>query len=192
MVRYIAESEEEFETIREPLPTAYLTLVAGGRLSHSFPLRDAVELGREKSNAIVVADQKVSRHHASLTPIDNTFIINDQGSANGTYINGVLIAQPTRLKDNDRIGIGDTTFLFTISQPDPDAEDVPPLPPSPPPPSHSYQPAASSLSPTIQGSHSSIWMLVGCMTLLIIALLFFIAVLLGLFIGRTELLGLVI
>jgi hypothetical protein len=188
LVRYIAESEEEFETIREPLPTAYLTLVVGGRLSHSFPLRGAVEIGREKSNAIVVADQKVSRHHANLTPIDNTFIINDQGSANGTYINGVLIAQPTRLKDNDRIGVGDTTFLFTTSQPEPDAVDIP----SPPLPSLAYQPAASSLSPTISENKNSIWLVIGCMALLIIALLFFVAVLLGLFIGRTELLGLVI
>jgi predicted component of type VI protein secretion system len=161
-------------------------------MSHSFPLRGAVELGREKSNAIVVADQKVSRHHASLTPIDNTFIINDQGSANGTYINGVLIAQPTRLKDNDRISVGDTTFLFTTSQPEPDAGDIPSPPPSPPAPSLAYQPAASGLSPTVPGNNNSIWLMIGCMALLIIALLFFIAVLLGLFIGRTELLGLVI
>ena len=117
MIRYIAESDEESQTIQEPLPMAYLTLIAGGRMSHSFPLRGEVQLGREKGNAIVVADQKVSRHHASLTPIDNTFIISDRGSANGTYVNGVLIAQPTRLKDNDRISVGDTTFLFTTSQP---------------------------------------------------------------------------
>ena len=114
MVRYIAETEEEFQTIQESPPTAYLTLVVEGRMSHSFPLRGEVQLGREKSNAIVVADQKVSRHHASLIPIDDTFIINDQGSANGTYINGVLIAQPTRLKDEDRISVGDTTFLFKL------------------------------------------------------------------------------
>lgn len=190
MVRYIAESEEEldeFATIQETPPSAYLTLIVEGRMSHSFPLRDEVQLGREKGNAIVVADQKVSRHHAVLTSIENTFIITDQGSANGTYVNGVLIAQPTRLKDRDKISVGDTTFLFTASQPNPDAFEHPlsslPSPSSP-------RPVVSSLGPTIAGNNNtSIWMLVGCMVLIIIALLFIVAVLLGLFIGNSQIVG---
>jgi hypothetical protein len=189
LVRYIAESEEEldeFATIRETPPSAYLTLIVEGRMSHSFPLRDEVQLGREKGNSIVVADQKVSRHHAVLTSIENTFIITDQGSANGTYVNGVLIAQPTRLKDRDRISVGDTTFLFTTSQPTSDAFEHPasslPAPSSP-------RPVVSSLSPSIAGNNTSIWILVGCMVLIIIALLFIVAVLLGLFIGNSQIVG---
>jgi hypothetical protein len=189
LVRYIAESEEEldeFATIRETPPSAYLTLIVEGRMSHSFPLRDEVQLGREKGNSIVVADQKVSRHHAVLTSIENTFIITDQGSANGTYVNGVLIAQPTRLKDRDRISVGDTTFLFTTSQPTPNAFEHPasslPAPSSP-------RPVVSSLSPSIAGNNTSIWILVGCMVLIIIALLFIVAVLLGLFIGNSQIVG---
>ena len=190
MVRYIAESEEEldeFATIRETPPSAYLTLIVEGRMSHSFPLRDEVQLGREKGNAVVVADQKVSRHHAVLTFIENTFIITDQGSANGTYVNGVLIAQPTRLKDRDKISVGDTTFLFTTSQPNPDAFEHPS--PSLPSPS-SPRPVVSGLGPSIAGNNNtSIWMLVGCMVLIIIALLFIVAVLLGLFIGNSQIVG---
>jgi hypothetical protein len=191
LVRYIAESEEEldeFATIKESLPTAYLTLIVEGRMSHSFPLRGEVQLGREKGNAIVVADQKVSRHHAVLSPIDNTFIIIDQGSANGTYVNGVLIAQPTRLKDRDKISVGDTTFLFTTSQPDPDAPEhsLPSLS-SPSPPRLPI--IASSLGPSLAGNNTSIWILVGCMILIIIALLFIVAVLLGLFIGNSQIVG---
>jgi hypothetical protein len=188
LIRYIAEPEEELPTIQESPPAAYLTVVTEGRLSHSFPLRGEVQLGREKGNAIVVADQKVSRHHASLTPIDETFIVNDQGSANGTYVNGVLIAQPTRLKNNDRLGIGDTTFLFTTSQPDPNAVDPPWSPSFPVTPSRSVSP---SLAPAIVSGETSIWVLVGCLALIIIALLFLVAVLLGLFMGRTQMLGLV-
>ena len=91
LVRYIAENEEDYKTLQEPPATAYLVLLVGGRASHAFPLRGELKLGRDKDNAVVVADQKVSRHHATLTPIDNTFIITDQGSANGTYLNGVQI-----------------------------------------------------------------------------------------------------
>jgi hypothetical protein len=188
LIRYIAEPEEELPTIQESPPAAYLTVVTEGRLSHSFPLRGEVQMGREKGNAIVVADQKVSRHHASLIPIDETFIVNDQGSANGTYVNGVLIAQPTRLKNNDRIGLGDTTFLFTTSQPDSNTVDPPWSPSFPVTPSRSVSP---SLAPAIVSGETSIWVLVGCLALIIIALLFLVAVLLGLFMGRTQMLGLV-
>ncbi|MBN1991552.1 MAG: FHA domain-containing protein [Anaerolineae bacterium] len=191
MVRYIADTEDEFteaefQTIQEAPPTAYLTLVAGGRLSHSFPLRGEVRLGREKSNAIVVADQKVSRHHASFTPIDNTFIISDQGSANGTYVNGVLIGQPTRLKNNDRVSVGDTHFLFTTAPPDSNAPDRPAPPLSPPPAS---VPVASGVAAMASGNNTSLWMLFGCMALVIIVLLFIVAVFLGIFVGRAQLLG---
>ena len=186
MVRYIAESEEDFQTIQEPPPSGYLSLVVGGRLSHSFPLRGEITLGREKGNAIVVADQKVSRHHANLTPIDETFIVSDLGSANGTYVNGVLIAQPARLKNNDRVGIGDTIFLFTFDQPDPNVLDTP----SPPIPPISHVQATANPIPAITSNTPSIWVLIGCMALIIIGLLFIMAVLMGLFIGRTSLIGL--
>lgn len=189
MVRYIAESEEELQTIQEGPPRAYLSLLTGGRLSHSFPLRNEIRMGREKDNAIVVADQKTSRHHASLTPIETTYIITDLGSANGTYVNGVLIAQPTRLKDNDRVSIGDTTFLYTFSQPDPATLErpLPPVPPSPP------QPIAPANTPSmLTSTNLPLWVIVGCMALIIIVLLVIAAVLFGLFIGRTQLVGLII
>jgi hypothetical protein len=184
LVRYIAESEEDFQTLREPPPAAHLTLVSGGHLSHSFPLRGEIRLGREKTNAIVVADQKVSRYHAGLVPIDNTFILTDQGSANGTYINGVLIAQPTRLQDNDRITVGDTVFLFTLAQPTPDVAEPPlPLPPAAPP----VLPHVATSAPTTTSKNMPLWVIIGCMALVIMTLLFIAAILLGLLIGRTQL-----
>ncbi len=188
MVRYITEDEEEFLTLQEPSPKAYLSLLVGGHISQTFPLRGEVQLGREKGNAIVVADQKVSRHHAVLTPIDNTFIIHDQGSANGTYVNGVQIAQPTRLQDNDRIGIGDATFLFTLSQPDPNAIDRPPAPS--PVVSIPPQPVAHSPMPMTADSNTPIWLLIGCMALAIVVLLVVLALMLGLFVGRSQQVGL--
>ena len=186
LVRYIAESEEDFQTIQEPPPAGYLSLVVGGRMSHTFPLRSEINLGREKGNAVVVADQKVSRHHANLTPIDETFIITDLGSANGTYVNGVLIAQPTRLKNNDRIGIGDTTFLFTVDEPDPNLLEATPSPVVAP----ISHPQPASNAAAVSWNAPSIWVLIGCMALIIIGLLFIMAVLMGLFIGRTNLVGL--
>ena len=184
MVRYITENEED--TIYEPAPGAYLTLLVENRESQTFPIRGTVHLGRDKSNSVVVADQKVSRHHAVLTPVGEAFVLTDQGSANGTYLNGVLISQPTRLKSHDKMTIGDTTFLFTFApvdhdQVDPDIEKAPnvlaPSPPSPP---------SSSLVLPVANQIQPLWLVLGCMGLVIITLLLVLALLFGLFIGRGQ------
>jgi adenylate cyclase len=43
---------------------------------------------------------------------DNEFWLIDLGSANGTYLNGRRVSQPTRLTDSDVITIGDQRFQF--------------------------------------------------------------------------------
>ncbi len=186
MVRYITENEED--TIYEPLSGAKLVLLVEGREGQNYPLRGTVHLGRDKTNSIVVADHKVSRHHAMLTPVGNSYILTDQGSANGTYLNGVLISQPTRLKPRDKIGLGDTLFMFA-----PDVSDAPVLPPERPsqsvpvpirPPA---QPPLNSAKIVLPGiDNSSIWMAIGCMGLLILLLLVALAVVFGLLLGRGQ------
>lgn len=189
MVRYIAENEEEdAPTLREPPPAAYLVLLANGRISHSFPLRSEIQLGRDKSNGVVIADHKVSRHHAHLTPIEDTFILTDQGSANGTYLNGVLISQPVRLKDRDRISLGDTTFIFSFQSPDSNLINPPAPPFSRPAVAPSVAPSVASTT-TLSFQNKPLWMLIGCLGLTIVGLLLALAVLLGLFIGRTGVAG---
>lgn len=193
LVRYIEDNEpieennDDSLTFQELAPMAYLALLVGGRISHTFPLRGEIEVGREKTNAIVVADKKVSRRHARLSPIDNSFIIIDQGSANGTYVNGILIAQPTRLQNNDKIGIGDATFLFTTGQPAAQVINSSPAQPTLSPP---FQ-VGSDRSLMVADSNRSIWLAIGCMAVAIIALLVILAVILGVFMGRTQL-GLVL
>ena len=189
MVRYITDDEEELRTLRESPPAAYLVLLVQGKAGQSFPLRQEIELGRERGNTVVVADRKVSRRHARLTPIDDTYILSDLGSANGTYLNGVLIGQPTRLKHNDRFVIGDTIFLYTVTLPDPQDVYTPPPKPLPVP-----SPLAGNYSPnqfSLKSEKVRFWLVIGCLALVIVALLIVLAMLFGLFIGRSQLLGLV-
>ncbi len=182
MVRFIEEDHDEASaTVQDTLIRGYLTLLVEDRLSHTFPLKGEVRLGREKHNAVVVSDQKVSRHHATLTPVETTYLLLDQGSANGTYINGVRISQPTRLKDQDRLTFGDTMFLFTTRPPE--AKEIKQ---SAPPPL-----SLSSLAPTSdQTNNRPIWMVIGCMAVVIITLLVIVALLLGIFVGRSQTTGL--
>ena len=87
-----------------------LTIANGPNAGQSFPLGDRVRLGREAGNEIRLADRRVSRHHAILKRVGPGYLITDQGSSNGTYVNGVRISQPTPLHSGDTITIGDTQF----------------------------------------------------------------------------------
>jgi hypothetical protein len=183
LVRYIAESEEDFKTLQEPPPTVFLVLMAGGRPSQTFPLRGEVQLGRDRESTIVVADQKVSRRHANMTPLDDTYILTDLGSANGTYLNGVQIAQPTRLKHQDRLSVGDTHFVFAIGQPDLVGLERP-MAAAPP-----LQALVQPLSAAKASDNLPLWMIFGCMGIVILALLLVLALVLGLYMGSNQMLG---
>ena len=188
MIRYIAESDDDAFTLHEPSAKAYLVLLTNDRVRHAFPLRnEQIDGGRYKDNGVDISDHKVSRHHAALAPIDDTFILTDKGSANGTYLNGVLISQPIRLKDQDRITIGDTTFLFTAEMPASDAIIRQPGAISLASPAK----AASANAPPYATALSDkpTWLLVGCLGLVIVGLLLLLAVLLGLFLGRSQVAG---
>jgi pSer/pThr/pTyr-binding forkhead associated (FHA) protein len=71
-------------------------------------------IGRDKDNNILLANPNVSKHHANIQWKEGNFVITDQGSSNGTYVNGSLIKNPTPIKDNDRIEIGDYVISFYI------------------------------------------------------------------------------
>ncbi|MBD2126162.1 FHA domain-containing protein [Microcoleus sp. ZQ-A2] len=68
----------------------------------------------------------VSRIHAHILVQENTYLIEDLGSANGTYLNDSLLRPLTQyqLKLGDRIDLGkenQVTFLFQLS------ENIPPI-----------------------------------------------------------------
>jgi len=70
-------------------------------------------LGRSSEVGVMLPDVGVSREHAKIAqnPLGD-FVVEDCGSANGTYVNGVEVKKRI-LRFGDKISIGDTTFLFT-------------------------------------------------------------------------------
>lgn len=72
-------------------------------------IRDEVSIGRKEGNTIRLTDRNVSRQHASLTRAEeDTFIVRDHGSFNGTKVNGDDIKeQPRKIAPGDQITIGD-------------------------------------------------------------------------------------
>jgi pSer/pThr/pTyr-binding forkhead associated (FHA) protein len=71
--------------------------------------------GRDPQADVPIEDDRVSRLHFTIVPRDGKFFLQDNNSTNGTWVNGVRIAE-TELKPNDRIRAGQTIFVFEMGE----------------------------------------------------------------------------
>jgi pSer/pThr/pTyr-binding forkhead associated (FHA) protein len=86
--------------------------------------RQAISIGRDGSNDIVIDHPLASRRHARLERDDNGFMVRDLDSTNGTYVNGDRIEGARALHNQDRIWVADTEIIFN----DPEVTQKGPLP----------------------------------------------------------------
>ncbi len=96
-------------------PAAPATLLhAGGR---AFVGPEGVTIGRAEDNAIVVASDMASRHHARVYPAADGYRIADLGSSNGTYLNGERFHHQERLlRNGDTVQVGHEQLRFLEGQ----------------------------------------------------------------------------
>jgi pSer/pThr/pTyr-binding forkhead associated (FHA) protein len=84
----------------------------GGRTGeHFIPRDDRTSIGRSPDCDIFLDDVTVSRRHAVLIRGDDTFVIEDQGSLNGTFVNRRRI-ESAELADGDELQIGKYRLTF--------------------------------------------------------------------------------
>jgi len=67
-----------------------------------------ISVGRAPDNDHVVDHPMVSGHHARLTLDKRGWLLEDLDSANGTFVNGERVTEPTLVRPEDRIQIGPT------------------------------------------------------------------------------------
>lgn len=83
-----------------------------------FPLNingAGVTLGREATNSIPLGnDTTVSRRHAAIRQENGTYLVSDEGSSNGVYLNGVKISGSQPIRPGDEVQIGNTRFRFEL------------------------------------------------------------------------------
>lgn len=73
---------------------------------------DKYSIGRQTTCDIVIADHNVSRIHAELKVVHDSWRIDDRGSTNGTRVNGSMIVEPTSLASGDVIAFGAVNIHF--------------------------------------------------------------------------------
>ena len=91
---------------------ALVVRAGGGRTGETFrPAGEQTLIGRSPDCDIFLDDVTVSRKHAVLTERDGRFVIEDQGSLNGTFVNRKRI-ESAELEDGDELQIGKYRLTF--------------------------------------------------------------------------------
>ncbi|MDQ4025533.1 MAG: FHA domain-containing protein [Actinomycetota bacterium] len=77
----------------------------------SFPLGAELTIGRsDQCHVKVEGDTYVSSVHARIFPRDGSYMVEDLGSTNGTYLNRRRITAPAELQRGDRVKVGKTVL----------------------------------------------------------------------------------
>jgi hypothetical protein len=93
---------------------ARLIATQGTYLGQIFPIAFEASIGRDPGNAIPLTDDStVSRRHARIWAENGGYKIHDEGSSNGTFVNGTRITDAP-LRPGDEVSIGGTRFRFEV------------------------------------------------------------------------------
>ena len=72
-----------------------------------------ITIGRGSQNTVALDDDEfASASHARVEPRQDGVWIEDAGSTNGTYLNGVKLSRPRKLTPGDLVRVGETDFRF--------------------------------------------------------------------------------
>ena len=83
---------------------------------YTFTFYDTVGIGRGKDGSMyekylpVMEDGRVSKLHCVIIRRGDRLYLRDEGSRNGTYLNGERLDGPAVIQRDDIIGIGETRF----------------------------------------------------------------------------------
>ena len=95
------------------LAMATLTVIQGGEVGKKYELADGQSvIGRSPECEVVLDVAAVSRRHAVITQDGGAYFIKDNGSRNGTIVNGMQVADKAQLRDRDQILICDVLIEF--------------------------------------------------------------------------------
>jgi hypothetical protein len=86
-----------------------LEIVEGPGAGRQAALDHPIVIGRAADVDLLLEDEQVSRHHARVSPApDGSAVVEDLGSANGTFVNHNELHAPARLDPADELLVGVT------------------------------------------------------------------------------------
>ncbi len=103
---------------------ASILVIQGADKDRPFDLYDGENIIGRQRCAVRLTDKTVSRRHASIAARNGTWMLEDLGSANGTYLNGVKVTRPMPVSRGDQIRCGATLLVFGGGRPTEAAVDL--------------------------------------------------------------------
>lgn len=86
--------------------------VRGPQVGITFPISgDEITIGRDPASTIFLNDMTVSRQHATIKNENGTYIIYDERSYNGVWVNNVSV-HAKALDFGDKVQIGTFGFVY--------------------------------------------------------------------------------
>ncbi|WP_309127185.1 FHA domain-containing protein [Microbacterium sp.] len=89
-----------------------LVITSGPKTGLEVPLgSEPMSIGRSSESGLVIRDDYTSSHHARLSKRGDTWLIQDLGSTNGTFLGGERLSdKPAQVHIGTPIKVGATTF----------------------------------------------------------------------------------
>jgi hypothetical protein len=87
-----------------------VAVVEGALKGKSFEVGNELTIGRAEKCHITLDDTYVSQVHARIFSRDDTVMVEDLGSTNGTYLNRHRLGAPAELQRGDQLKIGKTVL----------------------------------------------------------------------------------
>ena len=111
-------------------PARFILRSDTGEVLQEYPLdKPEIVIGRAPTSDILLSKDKLtSRRHANVRYENGKYLLSDEHSANGTFVNGEQIeeAAPYVLRDGDHVGIGEHELIFrAYGSPASAVEDLP-------------------------------------------------------------------
>ncbi|MSQ02200.1 MAG: FHA domain-containing protein [Myxococcales bacterium] len=112
----ITDGRDETVPVQSAPPAANLVVTS----AHKMPVREfplpflgSVSLGRSDRCVVVLPEPASSRVHAEIVCDAGVATLRDNGSSNGTFVNGRRVRE-RRLEDGDRIRIGTVELRYSV------------------------------------------------------------------------------
>ena len=148
--------------VRMALPKYMLRGVSGPTFGKTYAMVGTLMLGRSTDCDISIASDEISRHHAKLQVVPDGVMVEDMGSANGTFVNNQRVHAGTLLKAGDELRVD--TIRFMLMSPTMDVHQAAAAT------ARIEAPKLKPEAPSSGGGNNLLWIAAGVVVLIVVVL----------------------